>query len=215
MLSGPLPTMHVAKQRHRETEGPDSMILQRIEKMGIAKEMAGSALAGKPKRYPRYRSADLFCKGHSAQGHHGSVAPVAGPSQRRRDRPQRYRSFSPPQGQSMQKTRLWACRLNQLTKSCHVSLKGLMGSMRMRLFEVVGSALKSPRHSLLSGRRAYPRRVACGQQGKVGCTDARWHTDHGYTVHSRDISSLKVCAECKASRRSEYATLQGGPPNRS
>jgi hypothetical protein len=45
----------------------------------------------------------------------------------------------------MQKTRLWACRFNQLTKSCHVSLKDLMGSMCMRLFEVVGSALKSPR----------------------------------------------------------------------
>jgi len=59
------------------------MILQRIEKMGIAKKIAGSALAGEPKRYPRYRSADLFCKGHSAQVHHGSVASAAGPSQRR------------------------------------------------------------------------------------------------------------------------------------
>ena len=60
------------------------MILQWIEKMGIvekrellerlkaliAKKMAGSTLAGKPKRYPRRTSADLFCKGHSAQGHH-------------------------------------------------------------------------------------------------------------------------------------------------
>ena len=60
------------------------MILQRIEKMGIvekrellerlkaliAKKMAGSTLAGKPKRYPRRTSADLFCKGHSAQGYH-------------------------------------------------------------------------------------------------------------------------------------------------
>ena len=46
------------------------MILQRIEKIGIAKKMAGSALAGEPKRYPRYRPADLFCKGHSAQGHY-------------------------------------------------------------------------------------------------------------------------------------------------
>ena len=45
----------------------------------------------------------------------------------------------------MQKTRLWACHLNQLTKSCHVSLKDLVGSMHMRLFEVMGSALKSPR----------------------------------------------------------------------
>ena len=45
----------------------------------------------------------------------------------------------------MQKTRLWACRLNQLMKSSHVSLKDLMGSMHMRLFEVVGSALQSPR----------------------------------------------------------------------
>jgi len=73
------------------------MILQRIEKMGIvekrellerlkaliAKKMAGSTLAGKPKRYPRRTSADLFCKGHSAQGHHGNVAPAAGPSQQR------------------------------------------------------------------------------------------------------------------------------------
>ena len=162
------------------------MILQGIEKIGIvekrellerlkaliAKKMAGSTLAGKPKRYPRRTSADLFCKGHSAQGHHGSVASAAGPSRRRWDRSQRYRSFSLPQGQSMQKTRLWACHLNQLTKSCHASLKDLVGSMRMRLFEVVGSALKSPRHSLLSGRRACPRRVAGGQQGKVGCTDA-------------------------------------------
>ena len=175
-MSGPLPTMHVTKQRHRETEGSDSMILQRIEKMGIAKKIAGSALAGEPKRYPRYRSADLFCKGHSAQGHHGSVAPATGSSQRRRDRPQRYRSFSPPQGQSMQKTRLWACHLNQLTKSSHVSLKDIVGSMRMRLFEVMGSALRPPRHipfCLLPGRGALPRRVACGQQGKVGCTDAR------------------------------------------
>jgi len=60
------------------------MILQRIEKMGIAekyeilerfkafiaKKMAGSALAGKPKRCLRCRSADLFCKGHSAQDHY-------------------------------------------------------------------------------------------------------------------------------------------------
>jgi hypothetical protein len=38
MLSGPLPTMHVAKQRHRETEGPDSMILQQIEKMSITEK---------------------------------------------------------------------------------------------------------------------------------------------------------------------------------
>ena len=45
----------------------------------------------------------------------------------------------------MQKTRLWACHLNQLMKSSHVSLKDLVGSMRMRLFEVVGSALQSPR----------------------------------------------------------------------
>jgi len=48
----------------------------------------------------------------------------------------------------MQKTRLWACHLNQLTKNCHVSLKDLVGSMHMRLFEVVGSALKPPRHIL-------------------------------------------------------------------
>ncbi|RRF99800.1 MAG: hypothetical protein DUD39_02560 [Coriobacteriaceae bacterium] len=46
------------------------MILQRIEKMGIAKEIAGSALAGKPKRCLRCTSADFFCKGHSAQGRH-------------------------------------------------------------------------------------------------------------------------------------------------
>ena len=45
----------------------------------------------------------------------------------------------------MQKTRLWACHLNQLMKSSHVSLKDLVGSMRMRLFEVMGSALRPPR----------------------------------------------------------------------
>ena len=46
------------------------MILQRIEKMGIAKKIAGSALAGKPKRCLRCTSADFFCKGHSAQDHY-------------------------------------------------------------------------------------------------------------------------------------------------
>ena len=80
MLSGPLPTMHVAKQRQREAEGPDSMILQQIEKMSITekrkllkrlktlitKKMAGSTLTGKLKRYPRCRSVDSFCKGHFA-----------------------------------------------------------------------------------------------------------------------------------------------------
>ena len=75
-MSGPLPTMHVAKQGHREAKGSDSMILQRVEEIGItkkrelseklkaliAKEMAGSALAGKPKRCLRCESADFCCK---------------------------------------------------------------------------------------------------------------------------------------------------------
>ena len=60
----------------------DPMILQQIKKMGIAekrellerlkaliaKEMAGSALAGTPKRCPRCKSLSFYCKGHDACG---------------------------------------------------------------------------------------------------------------------------------------------------
>jgi transposase-like protein len=60
----------------------DPMILQQIEKMGIAekrellerlkaliaKKMAGSALAGTPKRCPRCKSLSFYCKGHDACG---------------------------------------------------------------------------------------------------------------------------------------------------
>ncbi|RRF98653.1 MAG: IS1 family transposase [Coriobacteriaceae bacterium] len=60
----------------------DSMILQQIKKMGIAekrellerlkaliaKKMAGSALAGTPKRCPRCKSLSFYCKGHDACG---------------------------------------------------------------------------------------------------------------------------------------------------
>ena len=60
----------------------DPMILQQIEKMGIAekrellerlkaliaKKMAGSALAGTPKRCPRCKSVSFYCKGHDACG---------------------------------------------------------------------------------------------------------------------------------------------------
>ena len=58
------------------------MILQQIKKMGIAekrellerlkaliaKKMAGSALAGTPKRCPRCKSLSFYCKGHDACG---------------------------------------------------------------------------------------------------------------------------------------------------
>ena len=37
-VSEPPPTMHVAKQRHRKAKGPDSMILQRVDEIGIAKK---------------------------------------------------------------------------------------------------------------------------------------------------------------------------------
>ena len=60
----------------------DPMILQQIKKMGIAekrellerlkaliaKKMAGSALAGTPKRCPRCKSLSFYCKGHDACG---------------------------------------------------------------------------------------------------------------------------------------------------
>ena len=60
----------------------DPMILQQIEKMEIsekckllerlkaliAKKMAGSALAGTPKRCPRCKSLSFYCKGHDAHG---------------------------------------------------------------------------------------------------------------------------------------------------
>ena len=60
----------------------DPMILQQIKKMGIAekrellerlkaliaKKMAGSALAGAPKRCPRCKSLSFYCKGHDACG---------------------------------------------------------------------------------------------------------------------------------------------------
>ncbi|RRF99324.1 MAG: hypothetical protein DUD39_04885 [Coriobacteriaceae bacterium] len=60
----------------------DPMILQQIAKMGIAdkrapgerlkaliaKKMAGSALAGTPKRCPRCKSVSFYCKGYDAHG---------------------------------------------------------------------------------------------------------------------------------------------------
>ena len=60
----------------------DPMILQQIKKMGIAekrellerlkaliaKKMAGSALAGTPKRCPRCKSVSFYRKGHDACG---------------------------------------------------------------------------------------------------------------------------------------------------
>ena len=122
------------------------MILQRIEKMGIAKKIAGPTLAGKPKRCLRRTSADLFCKRHSAQGHHRWKCCSCG------------RIFSEKTGSAIAISKLFAATgakyakdtlvgmsLKELLFACHVSLKDLVGSMHMRLFEVVGSALKPPR----------------------------------------------------------------------
>ena len=208
------------------------MILQRIEKIGIAekceilerlkafiaKKIAGSTLTSKPKRCLRCTSADLFCKGHSAQGHHGSVASAAGPSQRRRDRPQRYRSFSPPQGQSMQKTRLWACHLNQLMKSSHVSLKDLVGSMRMRLFEVMQAPLQSPRSA----------HVVCCQAEGLSLDESLAGSRARLAVQMRDGTQAtailctqaiyQVSRSAQSAKRAGGANMQhfaGGPPSRS
>ena len=69
---------NIVEQRARM----DSIILQQIAKMEIsekcellerlkaliAKKMAGSALAGTPKRCPRCKSLSFYCKGHDACG---------------------------------------------------------------------------------------------------------------------------------------------------
>ncbi|RRF97518.1 MAG: IS1 family transposase [Coriobacteriaceae bacterium] len=76
--------MHIVKQKHRGSKGPDGSNDTAADRKDgdrrearapgerlkalIAKKMAGSALAGTPKRCPRCKSLSFYCKGHDACG---------------------------------------------------------------------------------------------------------------------------------------------------
>ena len=104
----------------------------------------------------------------------------------------------------MQKTRLWACHLNQLMKSSHVSLKDLVGSMHMRLFEVVGSALQSPRSA---------HAVCCQAEG-LSLDESLVGSRARLAVQMRDSTQATaiLCTQAayQASRSAKSAKRAGG-----
>ena len=205
----------------------DSMILQQVEKMGIsekrwllerlkaliAEEMAGSALRGTPDRCPRCGSADFCRKGHDAHGFQRWRCRSCG------------RTFSAKTGSVLAMSKLdaatWAAyaegtlagmSLRELADSCSVCLR-TSWFMRMRLFEVMGSALapfrKGPSVSCQADGLYLDESLA-GNRGRSDIQMPRKAHAHGHAVHSRGISSLKVCVECCVNDLGdEYAAVCG------
>lgn len=205
----------------------DSMILQQVEKMGIAEkrellerlkaliaeEMAGSAPAGEPQRCPRCGSEDFCRKGHDAHGLQRWRCRSCG------------RTFSARTGSVLAMSKLdaatWAAyaegtlagmSLRELAGRCHVCLR-TSWFMRMRLFEVMESALAPFRKGPAVSCQAdgiYIDESLAGNRARSGIQMPRKAHTHGHAVHSRGISSLKVCVECCANDLGdEYAVLCG------
>ena len=205
----------------------DSMILQQVEKMGIAEkrellerlkaliaeEMAGSALRVAPDRCPRCGSSDYIRKGHDAHGLQRWKCRSCG------------RTFSAKTGSVLAMSKLdaatWAeyaegtlsgMSLRELADRCNVCLR-TSWFMRMRLFEVMESALGGFRYGPSVSCQAdglYLDESLAGNRERSDIQMPRKAHTHGHAVHSRGISSLKVCVECCVNDLGdEYAAVCG------
>ena len=203
--------MIVAKQIMHRAEGPDGF---HDTAAGREDGHLGEALApreaegahsrgdgrpcprGTPDRCPRCGSADFCRKGHDAHGFQRWRCRSCG------------RTFSAKTGSVLAMSKLdaatWAAyaegtlagmSLRELADSCSVCLR-TSWFMRMRLFEVMGSALapfrKGPSVSCQADGLCLDESLA-GSRGRSDIQMPGKAHAHGHAVHPRGISSRKVC----------------------
>ena len=94
-----------------------------------------------------------------------------------------------------------------------MSLKDTVGSMRMRLFELLQAALGAFRYGptvSCQENGLYLDESLAGNRARPNIQMLRKAHTHGHVVHCCGISNKKVCVECCASDLSdEYAILCG------